>query len=100
MHFITNDFIIYLSLSVSLSPPTPPPPTPLFLPTYHPRLTQAVPFHGNIKEGMAGGKMVFLQGFCSPESQGFLFALRCIRNTMEAAGAPSLELHQVLNDAS
>jgi len=47
----------------------------------------AVPFYGNIKEGMAGGKMVFLQGFCSPESQGFLFVLRCIRNKMEASGS-------------
>jgi len=47
----------------------------------------AVPFYGNIKEGMSGGKMVFLQGFCSPESQGFLFVLRCIRNKMEAAGS-------------
>jgi len=47
----------------------------------------AVPFYGNIKEGMAGGKMVFLQGFCSPESQGFLFVLRCIRNKLEASGS-------------
>jgi len=51
--------------------------------------TPAVPFYGNIKDGMAGGKMLFLHGFCSPEADGFLVGLKCVQANADGAASAS-----------